>query len=163
MPTAAHPAPAEALLDDHELRAWRSLKCVYSGLSKALDAELEAAHGLPLTTFEVLRYVGATDAKRMRMCDLADSILLSRSGLTRLIDRLERDGLIQRESCSSDARGAYAVLTAEGEAKLHAAKATHRAAVRRLFLEHFSADELDSLASLLGRALPGVVGRDGCC
>ena len=164
MPTAEHSAPAEALLDDHELRAWRGLKCAYAGLSKALDAELESEHGLPLTSFEVLRYVGAADGKRMRMCDLADSILLSRSGLTRLVDRLERDGLIARESCSSDARGAYAVLTVTGESKLEAAKSTYRGAVRRMFLDHFSADELDNLAAAMERVLPGVlVGRDGNC
>lgn len=162
MTTAEQPAHADAPLDSHEQRAWRSLKCGYTGLSKAIHAELEAQHDLPLTSFEVLRHLADASDCRMRMCDLADTIQLSRSGLTRLVDRLERDGLIARATCSSDARGAYAVLTPAGEAKLAAANATHRAAIRRLFLDHFDADELDTLATALERVLPGVFAARGC-
>jgi DNA-binding MarR family transcriptional regulator len=163
MTTAEQPVTTAVPFDSIELRAWRSLKCSYTGLAKAIDAELEAEHDLPLTSFEVLRYVAAADDNRMRMCDLADSIQLSRSGLTRLIDRLERDGLIARASCSSDARGSYAVLTPAGERKLAAAHATHHAAVRRLFLDHFDAGELENLATALERILPGVTGRPCGC
>jgi DNA-binding MarR family transcriptional regulator len=140
-----------ALLDDRELRAWRGLLRTHAALTKALDAELEARHGLALSSYEVLTCLGDADGRRMRMCDLASTALLSRSGLTRLVDRLERDGLIQRASCSDDARGAYAVLTPAGDAKLCAARATHLAGVREHFLSCFGADELETLAAAWGR------------
>jgi len=91
----------------------------------------------------------------MRMCDLASSVLLSRSGLTRLVDRLERDGLLVRESCASDARGAFAKLTPAGEEKLAAARATHLAGVRSLFLEHLEPEHLELLGEVWDRVLPG--------
>ena len=110
------PAPGAAAhqLDDRELRAWRGMLRVHATLTKALDAELEAAHGLPLSSYEVLMHLADADGQRMRMSDLADMVILSRSGLTRLVDRLEREGLIARESCPSDARGSYATLTTAG-------------------------------------------------
>lgn len=140
-----------ARLDDRELRAWRGLLKVHARLTKALDADLEVTHGLPLSHYEVLMHVADAGEERMRMCDLADSILLSRSGLTRLIDRLERDGLVERASCSSDARGAFAVLTPKGREVLDAARATHLAGVRALFLEQFSQDEQEQLGRFWDR------------
>ena len=90
---------------------------VHATLTKALDAELEAEHGLPLSSYEVLLHLDDADGQRMRMSDLAATVILSRSGLTRLVDRLEREGLIARESCPSDARGSFATLTAAGRAQ----------------------------------------------
>jgi DNA-binding MarR family transcriptional regulator len=142
-------------LDARELRAWRGLLRVHDQLSKALDAELDAAHGLPLTSYEVLLYLSEAEGGRMRMHDLAASVLLSRSGLTRLVDRLERDGHLARCSCENDARGAFAVLTPSGREKLEAARATHLAGVRALFLSHFSEDELDRLGEAWDRVLGG--------
>jgi DNA-binding MarR family transcriptional regulator len=140
-------------LDTRELRAWRGLLRVHAQLSKALDAQLDAAHGLPLTSYEVLMYLSDAEGGRMRMHDLASSVLLSRSGLTRLVDRLERDGYLQRCSCAHDARGAFAVLTPAGREKLEAARETHLAGVRELFLSHFSEDELDRLGDAWDRVL----------
>lgn len=140
-------------LDARELRAWRGLLRVHDQLSKALDAELEAEHGLPLTSYEVLLYLSDAEEGRMRMNDLAASVLLSRSGLTRLVDRLEREGYLARCSCAHDARGAFAVLTDAGRQKLEAARATHLAGVRKLFLSHFDADELDRLGEAWDRVL----------
>jgi DNA-binding MarR family transcriptional regulator len=140
-------------LDSRELRAWRGLLRVHAQLSKALDAQLDAAHGLPLTSYEVLMYLSDADAGRMRMNDLAASVLLSRSGLTRLVDRLERDGYLERCSCAHDARGAFAVLTPAGREKLEAARETHLAGVRELFLSRFSDEELDVLGSAWDRVL----------
>jgi DNA-binding MarR family transcriptional regulator len=140
-------------LDSRELRAWRGLLRVHAQLSKALDAQLDAAHGLPLTSYEVLMYLSDADAGRMRMNDLAASVLLSRSGLTRLVDRLERDGYLERCSCAHDARGAFAVLTPAGREKLEAARETHLAGVRELFLSRFSDEELDALGSAWDRVL----------
>jgi DNA-binding MarR family transcriptional regulator len=147
MSSTTAPSP----LDERELFAWRGLLRTHAALTKALDAELEAAHGLSLSTYEVLDRLDAADAHRMRMCDLASTALLSRSGLSRLADRLERDGLIARASCHDDARGSYAVLTEAGATKLSAARATHREAVRAHFLSHLGAGELDALASAWGR------------
>ena len=140
-------------LDARELRAWRGLLRVHAQLSKALDAQLEAAHGLQLTSYEVLMYLSDAEGGRMRMNDLAASVLLSRSGLTRLVDRLERDGYLERCSCAHDARGAFAVLTPAGREKLEAARVTHLAGVRELFLSHFSSDELDVLGDAWDRVL----------
>jgi DNA-binding MarR family transcriptional regulator len=127
---------------------------VHACLTKALDADLEAQHGMPLSSFEVLVRLADADGERMRMCDLADSIVLSRSGLTRLVDRLERDGLIVRESCPSDARGAFARLTPRGREVLGEARATHIAGVRELFLDRLSEPELAALADVWDRLLP---------
>jgi len=140
-------------LDTRELRAWRGLLRVHAQLSKALDAQLIAAHGLPLSSYEVLMYLFDADGGRMRMNELADSVLLSRSGLTRLVDRLEREGYLERCSCAHDARGAFAVLTPAGREKVEAARATHLAGVRELFLSHFSEDELDVLGDAMDRVL----------
>ena len=135
-------------LAEQELRAWRGLLRTHAMLVKRLDAELEAEHGLALTSYEVLLHLNHSDGGKMRMCDVAESVLLSRSGLTRLVDRLERDGLVERVSCADDARGAFAHLTDAGRAKLEAARGTHLDGVRRHFLSHFSDEELE----LLGRA-----------
>jgi DNA-binding MarR family transcriptional regulator len=140
-------------LDTRELRAWRGLLRVHAQLSKALDAQLDAAHGLQLTSYEVLMYLSDAEGGRMRMNDLAASVLLSRSGLTRLVDRLERDGYLERCSCAHDARGAFAVLTPTGREKLDAARETHLAGVRQLFLSHFSEEELDVLGDAWDRVL----------
>src|SRR5215212_8651352 len=129
-----------------ELGAWRGLLRVHAALVRELDAELDAAHGLPLSSYDVLIYLRAAPGKRLRMAELADSVLLSRSGVTRLVDRLEREGLIVRDACSSDGRGLYAVLTDEGEQLLARARPTHLAGVRERFLRHFSDDELSTLA-----------------
>jgi DNA-binding MarR family transcriptional regulator len=145
-------------MDGRELRAWRGLLRVHASLSKALDTQLEREHGLPLTSYEVLLYLDEADGQKMRMCDLASSVILSRSGLTRLVDRLERDGLLVRESCASDARGAFAKLTPAGHEKLTAARATHLAGVRSLFLAHLEPEELDVLASVWERVLPVAAG-----
>ena len=154
--------PADARqLDERELRAWRGMLRAHAALTKALDADLDAAHGLPLSSYEVLMYLNDAEDRRMRMRDLAASVILSRSGLTRLADRLEREGLIRRESCSSDARGAFAVLTPAGAEVLAVARATHLAGVRSLFLQHFSDDELEVLGDAWDRVVPGSASAPG--
>jgi len=152
-------APAAAL-STRELRAWRGLLRVHAALAKALDADLEREHGLPLSSYEVLMVLHDAEDRRMRMCDLATSVLLSRSGLTRLVDRLERDGLVVRVACPGDARGAFAKLTPAGREKLAAARGTHLRGVRRLFLDLLSADEQDLLGDVWERVL---VARAGSC
>jgi 2,3-bisphosphoglycerate-independent phosphoglycerate mutase len=147
-----HLAPAgEHELSDTELDAWRGFLRVHSELTKALDAELETKHGLPLTSYEVLIYLAKAPEGRLRMAELADRVLLSRSGMTRLVDRLEREGLIRRDSCADDKRGAFAVLTDAGAAVLSKARPDHLEAVRRRFLAHFEEAELQQLRGYWGR------------
>jgi DNA-binding MarR family transcriptional regulator len=160
MAATAHSTSVQQL-DERELRAWRGMLRAHAALTKALDADLEAEHGLPLSSYEVLLYLHDADGGRMRMRDLATSVILSRSGLTRLVDRLERDGLIRRESCPSDARGAFAVLTPSGARKLAAARETHLAGVRSRFLAHFGAEEMDALGDAWERVVPGAASAPG--
>jgi DNA-binding MarR family transcriptional regulator len=142
-------------LTAEELGAWRGLLRVHSALVKALDAELLAGHDLPLTSYEVLINLQAAPGRRRRMAELAEGVLLSRSGMTRLVDRLERDGLLERDACVSDGRGTFAVLTDKGEAMLSEARRTHLDGVRERFLRHFSREELEELAGVWNRVLPG--------
>jgi DNA-binding MarR family transcriptional regulator len=142
-------------LAPEELSAWRGLLRVHSALVKALDAELLARHDMPLTSYEVLINLQAAPGRRRRMAELADGVLLSRSGMTRLVDRLEREGLLERDACTDDGRGTYAVLTEKGEACLARARPTHLDGVRERFLQHFAAEELGVLAAFWERVLPG--------
>jgi DNA-binding MarR family transcriptional regulator len=142
-------------LSEAELGAWRGMLRVHSALVRELDTELEAAHALPLSSYDVLINLQAAPGKRLRMAELADSVLLSRSGVTRLVDRLEREGLIVRDSCASDGRGLFAVLTADGEELLARARPAHLGGVRERFLRHFTEAELKMLASFWERVLPG--------
>jgi DNA-binding MarR family transcriptional regulator len=137
-----------------ELRAWRGLLRAHARLAKRLDAELESAHALPMSSYEVLCHLEEANGGRMRMCDLAEQAQLSRSGLTRLVDRMERDGLLERCTCEYDARGAYACLTGAGRERLRAARGTHLTVIREQFLAHFSETELVSLADMWERIAP---------
>lgn len=158
MPAATKTDPSQ--LSPAELGAWRGLLRAHAGLVKALDAELEHDHGLLLTAYEVLLFLAGAPEQRLRMFDLAESVLLSRSGLTRLVDRLERDGLVERLTCEKDARGSYAALTDAGRAKLAAARVTHLDGVRRHFLSHFSTEELEQFAAFWERVQVPAGGPD---
>lgn len=146
--------PEQEDLSEGEVRAWRGLLRAHACLAKRLDTRLEQAHGLPLSSFEVLQRLAEANAGRMRMCDLAEQAQLSRSGLTRLVDRLERDGLLERCSCDHDARGSYACLTYTGRQRLQDARATHLAVVREHFFSRFSEAELSVLADMWERIAP---------
>jgi DNA-binding MarR family transcriptional regulator len=149
-------AAGTVLLSKRELAAWRGFLRVHAALTRELDAELVAGHGLPLSSYEVLLTVADAPGERMRMSEIADSVLLSRSGVTRLVDRLERDGLVERIPCEDDARGQYAVLTPRGREAFDAARMTHLAGVRRRFLEQFEPDELQGMTAFWERLAPGV-------
>jgi DNA-binding MarR family transcriptional regulator len=144
---------SSAQLSARELAAWRGLLATHATLIARLDAELEREHGLPLTSYEVLLYLADAEGGHLRMGELADRLLLSRSGITRLVDRLERQGMIERERCEDDGRGFNAVLTAAGRRKLDAARPAHLGGVRRRFLAQLEPGELDSLAAIWGRLL----------
>jgi DNA-binding MarR family transcriptional regulator len=149
MSTAERLAPSG--LTAAESGAWRGLLRTHAGLVKELDGELEAAHGLGLSSCEVLLRLEGSAGRRMRMCELAEAAVLSRSGLTRLVDRLERDGFVARDSCEDDARGSFAVLTEAGARTVRDARATYIEGVRRHFLARFSPAELDDLRAFWDR------------
>jgi DNA-binding MarR family transcriptional regulator len=149
------PLPSADRLDARELRAWRGLLEAHAVLYGALDAQLQADHGLSLSQYEVLKVVRDAPGGQMRMADVADRVLLSRSGLTRLVDRLVCAGLLERRTCPSDARGALAHLTPLGRERLDAARRTHLEGVRRLFLSQLDPEEQERLGDLWER----VVGR----
>ena len=138
-------------LSDLELAAWRGMLEAHKDLVGRLDAELERDHGLPLTSYEVLMYLADSEAGKLRMGELANHLLLSRSGITRLVDRLERQGLVERQPCEDDGRGFYAALTDAGREKLGAARPHHLAGVRRHFLDPLEPSELDSLTRIWKR------------
>lgn len=137
--------------DDAELLAWRGFLETHTRLVRELDEELRAAHDLPLSTYDVLTTLESAPDRRLRMRDLADAVLLSRSGLTRLVDRLARDGLVEREECADDARGAFALLTDHGLEALRRARPTHQAGVRRRFLDRLEPGEHDALGAIWSR------------
>lgn len=122
-----------------------------------MSAQLVAEHGLTINDYEALLHLARADEGRMRRVDLAERLILTASGVTRLLDGLERAGWVERASCASDRRVTYAVLTAPGRAKLEEASDSHLNGVRTFFEERFSAEEIDHLAGLLGR-LPGAAG-----
>jgi DNA-binding MarR family transcriptional regulator len=123
-----------AKLNEQELRAWGGFLTTHARLTRQLDDELRAAHDMPLGTLDVLIQLARAPGERLRMRDLADAIVLSRSGLTRLVDRLAADGLVKREKCGDDGRGAWAVLLPAGRDALERALPTHLDGVRRVFL-----------------------------
>ena len=153
--TAVKIAPSEqGSLTEGELRAWRGLLRAHACLAKRLDAELEQTHRLPMTSYEVLHHLEEARGGRMRMCDLAEQAQLSRSGLTRLVDRLERDHLLERCSCEHDARGSFACLTEAGRVRIREARGTHLAVMREHFFLRFSEEELRALADMWERIAP---------
>lgn len=141
--------------------AWVGLLRAHAGVTRKLNAELLAAHGLTLSDYEVLLHLSRADHRRLRRVDLAASVLLSPSGITRLLEGLERCGLVARVPCPSDARVVWAQLTDAGLARLRQASKTLAAAIRRVFAAEFSERELEQLAALLSR-LP-VQGEAGSC
>jgi len=119
--------------------------------TRRLSEGLEAGHGLTLNDYEVLLHLAHAPDRMMRRVDLARSVLLTPSGITRLLEGLERCGYVERAKCESDARVTYARLTDAGHAKLSEASVTHVEEIRTHFGERFSEDELDALAGLLSR------------
>ena len=142
-------APSD--LDPLERRAWRAYLVSHARLARRLEAELLARSGLPLAEFDVLFQLSVAEDDRLRMNELAERVLLSRAGITRLVDRLVDDGLVARAKCPSDLRGSFAVLTDAGRARLDEARPGHMADVRRFFLAAFSRPELEELTALLER------------
>jgi len=135
-------------LTDDQLAAWSGFLLGHAQIVRALDAELEREHGLPLSSYDVLIQLSLVPDRRLRMFELADAIVLSRSGLTRLVDRLERAGLVERERGETDPRQMYARLTDRGLEVLADATPTHIAGIKERFLERLSDEQTKQLAAI---------------
>jgi DNA-binding MarR family transcriptional regulator len=149
-------------LEGAALDAWRSYLQTHASILRALDAELVAEHGMTTRDYEVLLYLAQAPEQKLPMSALAERTMLTRSGITRLVDGLVAAGLIERIACPQDARISYASLTAAGLTKLRKAGCSHVASIRRLFLSRYSPDEIQQLAALLSR-LPGASAAEGKC
>ena len=144
-------APDSERFSTQELTAWRGLLEVHAQVTQVLDAQMRAEHGMAVSMYEVLMFLGDAPRRRLRMAEIADRVLLSRSGLTRLVDRLEALGYVTRCSSEDDGRGLYAELTDAGATKLEQARRTHREGVREIFLERMSATDQAALGDIWTR------------
>jgi DNA-binding MarR family transcriptional regulator len=136
-----------------EIRTWIRFVATHSAIARELEARLMGAHGLTLSDYDVLVQLARAPERKLRNIDLARAVVLTRSGVTRLVDGLEKDGLVARSSCPSDKRGTFVALTDEGLARLRSATSTHVAGVRELFVERLGNEGLEQMDALL-RALP---------
>jgi DNA-binding MarR family transcriptional regulator len=151
------------MVDGAALDAWQRLLRANCIALRTLDHELQSGHGMTISDYDVLVSLRSAPDHALRMSDLSRRTLLTRSGMTRLVQGLERDGLVERRACAEDARVSYAVLTRTGLDRLASARRTHHAGIRRVFAEHFTEEEAARLAELLGR-IPGVAdGSDTAC
>jgi DNA-binding MarR family transcriptional regulator len=150
-------------LDGAALAAWLSYLKSHAMILRELDAELVATHGITTHDYEVLLNLAQSEDQQLSMSELANRTMLTRSGITRLVDGLVKSGLIERVSCDRDARVSYAHLTEAGYAELREAGYTHIAGIERLFLANFSQEDVEQLAQLLSH-LPGADEfTGGCC
>jgi DNA-binding MarR family transcriptional regulator len=143
------------------IEAWVRLLRGHAATRRSLDAQLQGDHGLTVNDYEALLLLSRADGSHLRRVDLADGLQLTASGVTRLLDGLERQALVEKATCSSDARVTYAVLTDVGRSKLEEAACSHVAAIRAVFEERYSEAELTTLTQLLAR-LPGAETADSC-
>ena len=140
--------------DDWRLAVWRRFLRTHAVMVRALEQDLAADSDMPLAWYDVLLQLAEAPDRRLRMAELAERVELSRSGLTRLVDRLVGEGLVCREPSPDDARGTYTVLLPAGFERLRRAAPGHLAAIQRYFLAHFSDAELRELDALLRRVVP---------
>jgi MarR family transcriptional regulator, 2-MHQ and catechol-resistance regulon repressor len=158
---AVTPTDQTSGVDTPALTAWARLLRGYTSLARTFSAQLLAEHDLTINDYEALLVLANADGRRLRRTDLAQSLQLTASGVTRLLDGLERAGLVCKAQCASDARVTYAVLTDAGETRLRAASRSHAAAVEALFGERYDGGELGTLVELLGR-LPNAADGGSC-
>ncbi|MDQ6854516.1 MAG: MarR family transcriptional regulator [Actinomycetota bacterium] len=147
-------------LSEQQLDAWKAFLRAQAELIRTLDREMEAEQGLPITFFDVLAQLSNAGGQ-LRMSELADAVLLSRSGVTRVVDRMVRKGLVRREQCETDRRASYATLTAAGKRALTQAMPVHFRGIEEHFGRHLSCDEAKTLATALGRMVSSQDG-DAC-
>ena len=141
------------VLSHQQLLAWRQFLRAHALVTRRLESDLMSEQQLPLASYDVLVQLVEAPRRRLRMSELAERVLLSRSGLTRLVDRLEREGLVGREPCEDDARGLYSVLTDAGYERLRGATGIHLRGVAEHAMGRLDDDEARQLFALLSRIL----------
>ena len=141
---------------DPRIGTWRDFLTAHARLERMLDDDLRAEHDLSLAEYDALLQLAEAPGRRLRMHQLADRVLLSRSGVTRLIDRLVSDGSVERDTCQTDARGAEAVLTAAGLARLRTAAPTHLRGIADHFLDAIDPADLQSVGQAMRDILAGL-------
>jgi DNA-binding MarR family transcriptional regulator len=134
-----------------QLDSWISFLRSHAAITRELSVQLQREHGLTLNDYEVLLHLSHAEGGMLRRVDLAERVLLTASGITRLLEGLERAGFVRKETCASDARVSYAQLTDEGMSKLRAAGVTHLRGIDELFIGRYSGSELATLGELLAR------------
>jgi DNA-binding MarR family transcriptional regulator len=139
---------------------WRALLTVHANVTEEIDRALAAADAIPLRWYDALLCLYEAPGRRLRLGELARAALLSRSGLSRLVDRLEESGLLRRESTPDDRRGAIAVLTPAGLAALRKAWAVYGPAIQSLFARHFRHPEVETCRAALDRVLAGLAAEE---
>jgi DNA-binding MarR family transcriptional regulator len=150
---------SEEYLSDQHLAAWRTFLKAHANIINQIDRDLASAELPPLSTYDVLIELYEAPEHRLRMHELAQRVALSRSGLTRLVDRLEAEGLLTRERSGPDRRGAYAVITEEGIAALRRTWPVYARGIARYFAQWLTLEEAQLLESTLGRALQATSGK----
>jgi DNA-binding MarR family transcriptional regulator len=163
--TTARPRGATAVArapspDDPRLRAWIAFLRAHAVVTRRLDAELHAERGLSLADYDTLVQLAIADDRRLRMSELADRVVLSRSGVSRLVDRLEADGLVARRACPTDARGSWAELTPAGLDRLRDAAPVHLRGIDAHFLLPIAADDREGLVRALEAVVRGLQAPD---
>jgi DNA-binding MarR family transcriptional regulator len=157
---------ARGVVRDHRLVAWGEFLRAHAAVKAKLERELLTERGLQLTWYEVLLHLDGRSGE-LRMQELARSVLLSKSGLTRLIDRMESAGLVVRQTCESDRRGSFVSITPEGARVFRAAAPVHLRGIAEHFTSHLSAEELAVLQGALARvadaADESAAGGEGAC
>ena len=147
--------------ESQAVEVWARLLRGHAASRRAFDAQLQGDHALTVSDYEALLLLSRAEGARMRRVDLAEGLQLTASGVTRLLVGLERNGLVERATCAADRRVTYAALTAAGRRKLEQAACSHVAAIRALFEERYTSEELSTLTELLSR-LPGAAVADSC-
>jgi DNA-binding MarR family transcriptional regulator len=150
------PPPPPLTIDrtDPGIEAWRTFLCAHAAVMRRLEAELEAAGHVSLGDYDVLINLATAPGGKLRMSELADYVLLSRSGMTRRIDRLEAAGLVRRDECAADRRGSYAAITPEGIERVRSAGPTHLRGIEEHFLARLTTGELEAVQSALAKLTP---------
>ena len=138
---------------DLGLQAWRTFLQAHATVLRRLEADLDAEGQISLADLDVLLQLAAVESHRLRMSELADNVLLSRSGMTRRIDRLEAAGLVRRHECAADRRGAFAGITEAGLDRLRRARPTHLRGIQAHFIERLNDDDLARLRDALAKVI----------
>ncbi len=149
--------------DDVRLQAWRAFLTAHAVLTDVLEAELQAERGLPLAWYDVLFQLSLAPGGERRMQELAGAVLLSKSGLTRLVARMEQAGLVERRPCPTDLRGTIAALTPAGKAALRRARPIHLRGIREHFANYLSDEEAQALCSAFAKVLAARQATERAC